>query len=88
MRAKAYPLRPRVGLICAFNPESSAELGQVPGKAIDVWPRLRSGDYLVTLEYAKPVKLGREFVTHIDALVSELVCEFGLEAQRLSRDTP
>lgn len=82
MRARVYPVRPRVGMICAFNPESSEQLGQIPGKVIDVWPRFRSGDFLVTLEYPKPVKLGKEFVTHIDAFISELNCAIGAEADR------
>jgi len=49
-------------------------LADTSGTVVEVWPRFRSGDYLVTLEYAQPVRLGKELIYHIDAFVSELRC--------------
>jgi hypothetical protein len=55
-----------------FTSAACAELAGIPAEVTYIWPRFRSGDYLVTLEYAKPVKLGKALIRHIDAFVSEL----------------
>ena len=44
-----------------------------PTEAVRVWPRFRSGDYLVTLELAVPVKTHEGVIAHIDVFMSELV---------------
>jgi len=56
----------------AFKPAASETLADIPARVVEIWPRFRSGDYLVTLEYAQPVKCGRDFIRHIDAFFSEL----------------
>lgn len=75
MMLKIDVSRPNVGTTCAFKPAAAPRLADIPGKVSAIWPRFRSGDYLVTLEYARPVKFGKEFITHIDAFVSELCCD-------------
>jgi hypothetical protein len=65
-------LKPERGMILAFTATSSADLADIPATVIDIWPRLPSGDYLVELEYGKPVRLGPHLITQIGALVSEL----------------
>jgi hypothetical protein len=55
-----------------FTAAACAELAEIPAEVIYVWPRFRSGEYLVTLEYEEPVKLGKVLLRHIDAFVSEL----------------
>lgn len=72
MNAKANPARPARGMILAFKPSASSELAHVPGRVTDIWPRFRSGEYLVTLEYERPVRFKRELIRHIDAFLSEL----------------
>ena len=37
-----------------------------------IGPRFRSGDYLVTLEYARPLTYHNEVIQRIDAFRSEL----------------
>ena len=39
---------------------------------ISIWPRCRSGNYLVTLEYPQPIKTTAGVIAHIDAFLSEL----------------
>jgi len=51
-------------------------------------PRFRSGDYLVTLEYATPVKFGKMFIRHIDAFLSELDTIEAAERSALTWRTP
>jgi hypothetical protein len=72
MSAKTYTAKPRRGMIVAFMQNASKELADVPGRIIDIWPRFRSGDYLVTLEYDRPVKFRNQSIQHIDAFMSEL----------------
>ena len=64
--------KPVIGMTLTFKAEAAESLAGVPAHVVDIWPRFRSGDYLVTLEYAQPVKVGNELVRHIDAFVSEL----------------
>ncbi len=64
--------KPVLGMIVAFKPTASAELAGIPARVIDIWPRFRSGDYLVMLEYDQPVKFGNEFIRQIAAFMSEL----------------
>ena len=56
----------------AFRRDASDALGGIPARITDVWPRLSSGDYLVTLEYAEPVKFRKVFIRHIEAFLSDL----------------
>ena len=64
--------KPRLGTVLAFKPRAEALLAGIPARVTAVWPRFPSGDYLVTLEYVAPVRLGNAFVRQIDAFVSEL----------------
>ena len=64
--------KPAVGMTLAFKETAMQELAGIPARVVELWPRFRSGDYLVTLEYEQPVKLNREYIRHIDAFVSEL----------------
>jgi hypothetical protein len=64
--------KPKLGMTLAFTPVSEPQLADVPARIIRIWPRFSSGDYLVTLEYACPVKLRNVYLQQIDAFVSEL----------------
>jgi hypothetical protein len=64
--------KPAVGMRLTFVAAACAELAGIPAEVTYIWPRFRSGDYLVTLEYAEPVKLGKALIRHIDAFVSEM----------------
>ncbi|MDP9312073.1 MAG: hypothetical protein M3R24_14510 [Chloroflexota bacterium] len=72
MTASAYHPKPTIGMAVTFKSESSQVLAGIPAHISYVWPRFRSGDYLVTLEYAEPVKFRNSLIRHIDAFVSEL----------------
>ncbi|HSH78461.1 MAG TPA: hypothetical protein VLA19_08015 [Herpetosiphonaceae bacterium] len=61
-----------LGQIFTFKASASRELAGVPATVVAVWPRFRSGDYLVTLEFVQAVKYGNELLTQIDAFASEL----------------
>ncbi len=71
MSPSAYPSKPSVGMFVTFKGGSSPLAG-IPARVTYVWPRFRSGDYLVTLEYAEPVKFRNSLIKHIDAFMSEL----------------
>lgn len=64
--------KPSLGMTLAFKAEQSDPLADVPARVIHIWPRFRSGDYLVTLEYAEPIKTTHGMIGHIDAFMSEL----------------
>ncbi len=64
-------VQPKVGMTLAFR-DAGGALAGIPATVVYVWPRFRSGDYLVTLQYAQPVRYGKQFIRHIDAFVSEL----------------
>ncbi len=65
-------LSPRRGMLLAFTPASSKHLADIPAQVVYIWPRCRSGAYLVTLEYADAVRVGQEWIHHIDAFMDEL----------------
>ncbi|MDP9313264.1 MAG: hypothetical protein M3R24_20665 [Chloroflexota bacterium] len=65
-------LQPVVGMTVAFKETGIEPLAGIPARVICVWPRLPSGDYLVTLEYAPPVRSGSTLVSQIGAFMSEL----------------
>lgn len=73
MAAKVYPAHPELGTIVTFAPHASKRLAGVPGKVRRVIARLNNGDYLLTLEYDKPVKVGDVLLTYIDALASQVM---------------
>ena len=64
--------KPARGMWLSFKSSASTELAGIPARVTDIWPRLRSGDYLVTLEYAKDVRLGNTLVRQMEAFASEL----------------
>ncbi len=63
---------PKRGMTLTFTDRAAPALAGIPAVVVEVWPPFRSGASLVTLEYAQPVKLGHEFITQIEAFVSEL----------------
>lgn len=67
-----HSLKPVRGMTVAFKATASEALAGIPATVIDVWPRFRSGEYLVTLEYGTPVKFRKALIRHVDAFVSEL----------------
>jgi hypothetical protein len=64
--------KPRLGMTFAFPATPAEPLAGIPGRVISIWPRFRSGDYLVTLEFPAPVKTQEGLIAHIDAFLSEL----------------
>ena len=66
------PTKPKLGMTLAFTPTACPPLAGIPATVIDIWPRFRSGEYLVTLEYARPVRDGTQVIRQIEAFVSEL----------------
>ncbi len=84
MSPSAYATKPTVGMYLTFRAGSSALAG-IPGRVTYVWPRFRSGDYLVTLEYAEPVKFRNALIKHIDAFVSELEQAAAVNMSQMSR---
>lgn len=72
MATEMHWRKPTVGMMFAFKDTAARPFYGVPARVVSVWPRFRSGDYLVTLEYATPVRLRNENISHIDAFVSEL----------------
>jgi hypothetical protein len=73
MASKLNHKKPFVGMKVAFKSTEAAPFAAVPSQVVHVWPRFRSGDYLVTLELAVPVKTNEGVIAHIDAFMSELV---------------
>ncbi len=72
MITSIFAKNPVAGMTVTFKDTADAALAGIPATVIEVWPRFRSGDFLVTLEFARPVKVGKEMVRHIDAFMSEL----------------
>ena len=66
------PVKPVLGMVVAFRPSAEADLADVPARVVAVWPRFRSGEYLVTLEYAPPIACHRGVVHQLEAFMSEL----------------
>jgi hypothetical protein len=74
----------RPGMILAFRPDASHVLADIPARVVSVGQRFRSGEYLVTIEFARPIKYHNEVIRRIDAFRSEL---YQPEA-RVSRQQP
>ena len=72
MAAAASSVKPKLGMALAFDATPTEPLAGIPARVIYIWPRFRSGDYLVTLEYPQPVKTAEGVIAHIDACMSEL----------------
>ena len=66
------PATPKLGMRLAFRPGTEDALSGIPANIVHIWPRFPSGDYLVTLEFAQPVKVRNVFLRQIDAFLSEL----------------
>ena len=64
--------QPQRGMVMVFKAESAGPLAGLVGTIRAVWPRFRSGDYLVTLEFPQPVPYGTEVITELDVFLSEL----------------
>jgi hypothetical protein len=73
MASRLQLKKPFVGMNVAFKSTEAAPFTDVPSHVVHVWPRFRSGDYLVSLELAVPVKTHEGVIAHIDAFMSELV---------------
>ena len=67
-----HTAKPAVGMPFAFTAAAAPGLAGIPARVIAVWPRFRSGDYLVTLEYAQPMAWHHEVIQQIEAFMSEL----------------
>lgn len=72
MTPPAFPRAPSPGMRVAFHAAVSSPLADIPAQIETIWPRFHSGDYLVTLRYAQPVKFRNTLVTRVDAFFSEL----------------
>lgn len=72
MAAKSSLTAPAVGTVVTFRSTASQRLAGIPGRVSHIIGRLSNGDYLVTLEYDQPIKLGSERVRRVDALTSQL----------------
>lgn len=76
MAAKMYfpsrEIKPVVGMNVAFKASAPESFVGVAAQVTYVWPRFRSGDYLVTLALEQPVRTKEGAVAHIDAFMSEL----------------
>ena len=89
MASKLHSKKPFVGMNVAFKSTEATPYSAVPGAVVHIWPRFRSGDYLVTLELAVPVKTREGVIAHIDAFMSELVdLERARSARAYSRIQP
>ena len=64
--------RPATGMTVAFKAAYSESLAGIPATITCILGHFPSGDYLVTLEYAQPVKFRAYFIRHIEAFASEL----------------
>ena len=71
-RRRAGDGKPVLGMTVAFRPSAEADLADVPARVVAIWPRLRSGEYLVTLEYARPIACHHELIQQVEAFMSEL----------------
>lgn len=76
---RQQPAPTRRGMVLAFTPAASRALADIPARVIDIGPRFRSGDYLVTLEFDRPHQYHNEVIQRIDAFRSEL---YPVKAQR------
>jgi hypothetical protein len=72
MAATFGTTKPAIGMVLAIKASAAEPLAGIPGRVIHIWPRFRSGDYLVTLEYEQPIKTQQGLIAHIDAFMSEL----------------
>ncbi len=70
--ARRKAARTRPGMLLAFKPAASRALAHVPARVVEIGPRFRSGDYLVTLEFPRPLTYHNEVIQRIDAFRSEL----------------
>ena len=86
MTAQHAVTKPKVGMILAIKAGAPEPLAGIPGTVIEIWPRFPSGDYLVTLEYAKPVKANNTVVRQVGVFLSEL--ERAEPSRRHSRGEP
>ena len=73
MASRLHLKKPFVGMNVAFKSTEATPFAAVPSEVVHIWPRFRSGDYLVTLELDVPVKTNEGVIAHIDAFISELV---------------
>ena len=71
-RRGAQVVKPARGMWLSFKASASPELAGIPGRVTQIWPRFRSGEYLVTLEYPKDVRLGNAVLRQMEAFASEL----------------
>lgn len=67
-----YDQKPAVGTVVAFKDTASQALAHIPGKVTRILAELADGDYLVSIEYPKPVSVKAAQFTRIDALASRL----------------
>lgn len=66
------PGQPRVGTAVTLKNSTGEALAGREGRISYVWPRFRSGDYLVTVKLSRPVCFERRSVSELDLFLSEL----------------
>ncbi len=54
---------------CIFIDTAVEALAMTAGPISDLWPRLHSGERLVTLAYVRPIKLRREFINRLESIL-------------------
>ena len=64
MATRINCLKPVMGMIVALRNTASETFGDIPARVINIWPPFKSGDCLLTLEYAQPVKINNQLITH------------------------
>ena len=72
MATRTNCLKPVKGMIVALRNTASETFSDIPARVINIWPPFKSGDCLLTLEYAQPVKINNQLITHIDVFASEV----------------
>ncbi len=63
---------PHVGMTLAFTATAEPELAAIPATVVAIWPPFPSGATLVTLAYARPVRVRDTWIEQIEAFMSEV----------------
>ena len=70
MLARKKLPKPAMGMRYTFKVGAVPSYADIPVRVVYVWPRFRSGDYLVTLEYDRPGRWATQ--EQFEAFLSEL----------------
>ncbi len=72
MAARNNFSKPAIGMRYRFRVGATPSFADIPVRVVHVWPRFRSGDYLLTLEYDRPAYQEIEELQQFEAFLSEL----------------